>query len=293
MATGQTLVDNVRARLLSGISEQRNRLAENYVAGSGTLTLEFPTTGIGPGTRLSVGQSVFYVWSSPASGVVVVQAAEDGSPDENHNDGETVRVNPRFTDYRIFQEVNTDLADLSAQGLFQMKTKEFTYNSQFEAFDLTGVSDLQQEYEIYAELPGSRKEWKRLDKLRWRVERTANIVDFPSGLALRIFSQLHNGYLVRLLYKAPFTPLATAAANMTTTGLPATAYDLPELGAFVTLVGPREVKRNMGEGQPEPRRQEQIPSGGLLRAAQFAAVQRRQRISAERARLHEQWSTRG
>lgn len=295
MTTGQNVVDKVRARLLSGLSEQRNKLGALYTAGDPTITLQFPATGIGPQSRLSIGQTVFHVWSITPAGVATIQAGEDGSPDATptYPVGTLVRVHPRFTDYQVFQEINTDIADLSALGLFQMKPKEFTYNSQFDAFDLAGVTDLGQEYEVFAETPSSRKEWLRLDKTKWRVERLASTTDFPSGLALRIFQPLHNGYKIRLLYKAPFTPLATVSADMTTTGLPTTAYDIPELGAFAALAWVREAKRNMTEAQSEPRRQQAAPSGGMLRSAQAALAQRQRRISSERARLHEQWPTRG
>src|SRR5262245_30917117 len=293
MTTAQNLIDHVRARLLSGLSEQRNQLAAPYTAGTGTLTLQHAVTGIGPNSRLSIGQTVFHVWSITPAGVATVLAGEDGSPDVNAVSGAPVRVNPRFTDFQVFQEINRDLADLSTQGLFQMKTKELVYDAAFDAFDVAAVTDLQQEYELYYQTPSTRRQWVRLAKQLWRVERNADLTDFPSGLALRIFRRLHTGYKIRLLYKAPFTQLAAATSDMTTTALPTTAYDLPELGAFIALAWVREVKRNLTEAQPEPRRQGAAPPGGMLRAPQGVAELRRRRISDERARLHEQWSTRG
>jgi hypothetical protein len=295
VTTAQNVIDKIRGhRLLAGISEQRDKLSTAYFVGAPELRLTYSLTGIGPGTRLSIGQTVFHVWSVTAAGLVVsVAAGEDGSPDQDAAVNSIVRVNPRYTDWAIFNEINSDLAALSAEGLFRMNTYEFDYNTQFDAFDLP-LTDLQQEYELRYQTPSSRRDWPRLPKQYWRIDRNANLTDFPSGLSLRLYAALPaNGYKVRLTYQAPFTPLASATSDLSTTGLPTTAYRLLEVGAVVSLAAPREMKRTQGESQPNPRRQEQIPSGGALRAYQGVAEQRRQWISEERGRLLQQWPVRG
>lgn len=298
MPTVADTIAKTRSRLLSGVSEQRNRLIAPYTAGSGTLSFEFPMTAISAGTRLSVGQTVFHVYSVNVGAMTAaVQAGEDGSPDVNAATGDVVRINPRFPDWRIYQEINNDLNDLTGRGLFQMKTHELTYTSQFDAFDLP-LTDLLAEYAVRFEDPSTRRDWFYLNRPNWRVERNSNTTDFPSGLALHLLSARGGyfpvtGYTVQLLYKAPFTPFTAVTDDLADSGLPSTAFDLLELGAFVNLVAPRELKRNMGESQPNPRRQEEIPSGGVLRAYQGVAAQRERRIATELARLVQQWPVRG
>lgn len=287
MTTGQQVIDRVRSDLLGG-SEQRDKLSSAYFAGGSLLSLTYSVQGIGPGTRLGVGQNVFHVWNLAGALQVNVAAGEDGAPDVDAPLNTMVRVNPRYTDWAIFNEINNELAALSTLGLFQMKTHEFTYNSQFDAFNLP-VTDLQREYELTYQTPSTRRDWPRLNRPRWRVDRNANLTDFPQGIALHLFAGLHSGYKVRFTYEAPFTPLANPAADVTTTGLPASAVDLLVLGAFINLAAPREVKRNQGEAQPNPRRQEQIPSGGMLRAYQGVQARHDRRVSEERARLRALW----
>lgn len=295
--TAGTLVDLVRGKLLSGISEQRNRLAMDYTAGSEELNLEFPTTGIGPGTRLSIGQSVFHTWSvNQSSGVVSVAAGEDGSPDGNLTTGSMVRVNPRFTDWAIFREINTELSDLSASGLYQMQTFEFIYTTDKDAFEIP-VTDLQEPYAVAYQDPSTRKSWPYLPRPYWRLERESNTTDFPSGLALHFLDGYdvlgpHSAYKVRLLYRAPFTVFATTADLVSSTGLPSTATDIVQLGATLRLVAPREIKRNFTESQPNPRRGEEVPSGGAQRSWAGTASLRQARIVAEAARLAKQFPTR-
>lgn len=281
MTTCQDLINQVRGDLLSGVSEQRNRLAQPYTAGGASLTLEFATTGIGVGTRLSVGQTVFTVVdvNTPAK-VVSVIAGEDGSPDVNASTGAGVRVNPRFPDYRVFREINNELRAL-APRLFQMKTFETTYSTALDGYDIP-VTDLLLEYRVRYRTPSTRKEWPYLPRINWRLERNADLTDFPSGQCLHLLGVgLHSGFPMQLLYKAAFTPFAAVTDNVTVTGLPASAEDLLTIGAFIRMAATREIKRNLTESQPDPRRYEEVPSGGMLRAYQGAVELQRQRINEE------------
>jgi hypothetical protein len=291
MATAQTLIDGTRSRLLSGVAESRNRLVTTHTIGTGTVALEFDTLGISAGTRLGIGLSVFHVFSCDPVSRVASVVVDDGSADVTYTAGTLVRVNPRFTDYRIFTEINNDLADLAGRGLYQMKPYEFTYTSDRDAFNLP-LTDLLEEYALWFETPGARRDWKRLDRMRWRIERLANTTDFSSGVALKIFQALNNGYKARLHYKAPFVPFAAVTDDVTTTGLPSSGYDLPELGAAMSLLSAREVKRSFIETQADPRRSEQVPAGGMLRAYQGLSVERNRRIATELARLNKQWPVR-
>lgn len=290
--TGQNVIDRARTLLLMGINEQFNKLAGAYTAGNTTVSLTYPIESVGHGARLGIGQNVFIVWDADRpSKIATVTGGQEGSTDINLSNGAIVRVNPRYTDFQLFTTLNQDLADLTARGLFQMKVHEFTYVSTRNAYDLP--VDLLAPYALSYQTPDTHKDWPYLPVPHWRVERNANTTDFPSGTALHLFAHLHNGYKVRLQYKAPFVPLAAVTDTVgSVSGLPTTAADLPELGIATRLLPMREAKRNYIESQANPRKDSEVPPGSMLRAAQGVTVVRERRINAEIARLRAQFPDR-
>lgn len=290
MTTAQDWVNRIRGRVLSGVTEWRNKLATGYTAPGTTLSLTYDASGIGTGTRVAIGQTIFVVLERIGNSLTVV-GGEDGSPDVSATSGALVQINPRFPDWHIFTELSDGLASLSPR-LWQMKPYEFSYDGGFGAFDLTGVTDLLSEYQVQYQLPGSTRSWLRLPKQYWRVDRNANTTDFPSGNALRIDTPLFHGYKVRFLYKSTISPFAAVTDNVTVTGLATTAYDIPPLAAFVRLAAGRELKRAFIESQPDPRSQEEVPPSSMLRAYQGIAALLEQRIGQEMEKLAHQWPER-
>lgn len=290
--TVQNVIDRARARLLSG-SEQLNQLAAPYTAGSGVLAFADSIEAISHNARLSSGLNVFQVRTPNKVGLTAtVWAGQEGSTDVSLPSGALIRVNPRFTDFALFQELNFDLADLSGRGLFQIKVFEFPWTSAAQGYDLTGVTMIAP-YAVRQHQPDTASRWNYLVKdLDWRVEFNANLTAFPSGTALRIFPQLHTGHTVQFLYKAPLTSLTAVGDLISTSGLPATAGDLPELGITYRLLPQRDAKRNFTEAQPNPRRTEQVASGAILRTAAVLNTIREDRIRTEVARLRAKYPDR-
>jgi hypothetical protein len=114
--------------------------------------------------------------------------------------------------------------------------------------------------------------------------------DFASGGALVIYEGGYPGQAIRVRYRAPFGSLTALDDDvLADTGLPATAHDLPPLGAAVRLVAGREVKRNFTEAQGEPRRAEEVPPTATLQSSRELLRIRQQRIVAEQSRLLHQY----
>ena len=80
--------------------------------------------------------------------------------------------------------------------------------------------------------------------------------------------------------------LPTAATALSTTGLQASAYDLPPLGAAIRLMSGREIKRNFTETQGDSRRATEVPAGAVQQSSTGLKLLRAQRIVAECARLN-------
>jgi len=278
------ILDRARANLTARAREEVNTLAVAYTAGSGTMTFTYPVGGITPGSRISVGLNTLHVWSVDAAGTATVSGGWDGSTDANAAAGAVVRVNPRFTDSELLAAVNDDLADLSAQGLYQMRTVDVTFNPVVEGYDLPG--DVLEVYEVRYQTPGPYKDWPRIPKVSWRVERNQSTTDFPSGTALHLFAGGYPGFTVRVLFKSGFTAVSSPTQDLAaTTGLPVTAVDLPPLGVALRLGYPWEARRNYPDAQGDTRRAAEVPPGAVLGGLRGLAALRAARIQAEVGRL--------
>lgn len=288
MTTMQNWVDATRSRLLSGYSEQRNKLSASYSAGGTTLTFTYALAGITAGSRLSIGLNTFYVWAVSGS-TATVSGGEEGSTDAAAASGAIVRVNPNFTDNEIWNELASDLSDLSSpvNGLYGIGTVDFTYNSARTGYDLGSIADsLLAGYEVKYLTPGPFKDTPRLPVDSWRINRNVNTTEISSGLSLELFEPAQSGYNVRLTYKSTFTMPSALSTNVSVSGLQPSAYDLPPLGAALRLMSGREIQRNFTGGQGNTRRDSEVPPGAIAQSSRGIALLRQQRIIAEAGRLN-------
>ena len=287
MTTVQNWIDQTRSYLMSGYVENRNQLALAYTAGSGTLTFAQPTDGIRSGTRLSIGTNTFYVWS--ISGLTAsVLAGEEGSTDANAAIGTLVRVAPRFTGNDILNQLGNEINDLSSptNGLYGIQTYDFTYNPILTGYDLSPIADqLISIYEVKYLTPGPAHDNPRISNTKWRLNRNADTAQFPSGISLQLFSPGYAGFGVRVVYKANLTMPTTTYANVASTGLQNTAFDIPPLGAAIRLMEGREIKRDFTEAQGDTRRGSEVPAGAIMQSSNGLQQLRARRIAAEAAKL--------
>lgn len=286
---GADLIARTRSRLYAGGNDQRNKLAAGYTAGSGTLSFTYALQGLQAGARVSIGANTFYVWDVAAdSKSATVSGGEEGSTDVNAAAGALVLVRPVVTDFEVLRALNDDLVDLHGRGLFAVKETEITFDAQLTSFDL-GVADatVARLLQVQYRAAGSHKEWHTLRKEQWRFERVANTSDYPSGnaLALQGASPVVTGQPIRVTYAVPFGQLTSAATTTASIDLPDTLLDLPPLGAAISLMAGKEVRRNNIEGQPEPRRPAEVGAGAVAGSVRGLMMLRAQRIESELDRL--------
>jgi hypothetical protein len=288
MTTVQNWVDKTRGSLISGFSEQRNKLASAYTAGSGTMTFTYALGNIQAGARLSIGTNTFYVWSASGA-TAVVSGGEEGSTDANAAINSIVRVNPHFTDNDIWNALSDDLNDLSSptNGLYGIGTVDLTYNPVLIGFDLGSIADsVLDVYEIKYLTPGPSHDNKRIATDMWRLNRNANTTSqFPSGFGIQLYQPGYPGYNLRVVYKSVLTMPGALSTNVSVSGLQPSAYDLPPIGAALRLMAGREIKRNFTESQGDTRRATEVPPGAVTQSSVGLARLRQSRISAEAARL--------
>lgn len=90
----------------------------------------------------------------------------------------------------------------------------------------------------------------------------------------------------QVLYKSSFAPMLLLADDVeAVSGLPASAHDLPPLGAAIRLGMSREIRRNFFEEQGDSRRSEEVGAGAVTSSVRGLMVVRQARITEEASRL--------
>ena len=292
--TTQVWVDQTRDMLLSGYVEDLDLVttAPSPATTGTTLVIQGISSSIVKGVVIEVNSELMYV-ISVTSTTVSVMRGYGGSTAGTHTAGDVVRVSPKFPAHRIIQSINDDLADLSApsQGLFQMKTTSFTYNSSVDGYDLSGLTsaEIDSIYSVtYADAGSAASE---PEVSSWRLRRNRDTSSFSSGLALILYSGVWPGQTVTVAYKAPFTSISTTdlTASRSLTGLAVTAYDLPPLGAAMALMTTTPIRREFLDAQGTSRIADEVPPGAISASFRDLMGRRRARVEAESGRLVSQY----
>lgn len=293
MTTTSDLIEETKALLFSGEEPEYNRLDGDIDSTVASITFKYPLHSITRGAVISVGLEDIRIWDTSGFTATVVERHVNGTTAASHSDLDLVSVRPRFSDFRILRALNEELSDLSSpvNGLYQVKTVELTYNATRQAYDLTGVTNLSNILELRYKLPGSSHQWPLIGNGKYDILRNMNTSEFASGFALTLYEEAYPGQTIRVRYGADFTSLSTLTDDVTTvSGLPASAVDIPPLGAAIRLVSAREIARNFLESQPEPRRSEEVPAGAVMQSVNGLRALRQQRIIAEAAKLQSDWT---
>jgi len=233
---------------------------------------------------------LMYIWEvNTASKTLTVERGFGGTTAATHADGAIVVVSPKFPRWQILQALNDELADLSSpmNGLFQMKTVDISYNGSDRQIDLTGITSMIDVYDV---------RWRYLSDdypvvRRYRLMRDMPTSDFASGYVLSLDEPVMSS-TIRVIYKDKYTPFSTEASTLASTGASSELADLLVLGAQIRLLASREVKRNFIESQGDTRRADEVPAGAMNASVTNLLRLRRDRITAEAARLNRQYPTR-
>lgn len=290
MATVAQIINRTQRQLLSGVVEERNKLAALINATTDTVTLTFDVAGISSGTTIEVDSEQMYIWAvSEASKTATVERGFNGTVPASHLSGAIVIVNPRFPRAQILEAINDELADLSSpmNGLFQVKILDLNYNGSDRQINLPSVAGVIDIIEVRNRYISSDYQQVRNVKLL----RDMPTKDFGSGLALQFDQGVRAGD-IRVTYRSPFTKLTVETENIQSNGgFPESAEDLLVIGAQIRLVAPREVKRNFTESQGETRRSDEVGAGAVAASVTNLIRMRRDRITAEAAKLTRQYPT--
>ena len=286
MTTVDQWCEQVKEYVLGGAREEFDLLGAAIVSASATsITITDGVNGIQAGAELEVGLERMYVRTVVGTAVTVLRGYR-GTTATTHLINSVVTVNSKAPKSAIVRELNNELASLSspANGLFKTSTIDLTWAGSTYGYNLTDVTDIEDVLSVqWQGYTGS--DWVQVPATQWRLGRSQNTTDFASGLAL-FFDGPVSGRSVRVVYKAPFTSVSVLTDVVeTVTGLPATAVDIPVLGAAAALKGWGESRRTLPEFQGDSRADEDVPPGSGMRSGAWFLQQRRLRIAEESARL--------
>lgn len=268
MTTVQDLIHQVRTDfLLTGTREQRNKLDGAVGTTDSSISLAKPVQAIQPGTRLSIDLEDLYVWSI-SSQQASVERAQYGTTAASHALGSMVFVNPRFSNAQMLRAFNDELAGLSspANGLFQMRTYDFTSSPVKEGYNLNLINPLSV-WKVQYRAIGPEVDWVTVPRSHWELQRNAPTADFESGYALLLRGYTDPGQTIRVYYRSKFASLTGLTDTIdTVSGLSVEATDVLALGGAIRLCAGREIHRNFDEVQGDTRRAEEVPPGANLQA---------------------------
>lgn len=288
MSTLAQLVNRTQRQLLSGTVEERNKLSGSLTSTATSVVFQYELAGIRAGSIIQVDSELMYVWEvNTGTKTATVERAFNGTVAAAHLTSAYVLINPRFPRHQIIEAINDELSDLSSpmNGLFRVKSVDINYNGSDRMINFPVIEDV-------IDLTEVRIRYLSTDYLKVpKVALTRNLPtsDFGSGIALTINQTVRSGQL-RVSYKTGFGRLVNESDDVQAiAGFPLSAEDLLVIGAQIRLVSPREIKRNFTESQGEPRRAEEVTAGSVASSITNLLRLRRDRITAEAAKLNRQY----
>lgn len=290
MSTVAQVLNRTHRQLLSGVVEERNRLAVAVNTTATTLVMSYDLGGIRSGAVIEIGSEQMYVWdTTEANKNILVERGFNGTTVSSHSINSVITVNPRFPRAMLLESLNDEMSDLSSpmHGLFAVRTLDITYNGSDRQINLPAIADIIDVIEVRSRYKSD--DWQKVSKMK--LLRDMPTKDFGSGMALEFNQQIRNGDM-RLTYKAPFLKAVNEQDNIQSIcGFPESAEDILVMGIQIRLMSPREMKRNFTESQGDTRRSDEVPAGAVAGSITNLLRMRRDRITAEAAKLARKYPT--
>ena len=288
MSTAGALITRASRQLLSGTVEERNKLATTVTSADGQIVMTYDLGGFREGSVLEIDSELMYVWSSvPSTKTLVVERGYDGTTAVAHTAGANAVVNPRFPRQQMLDALNADLDDLSStmNGLFRVVAQDISYNGSDRQINLTSASGIIDLLDV--RLRYLADDYPVIRKVR--LQRNLPTADFASGIAI-VFDEAVMAGTLRVVTKREFTRVTAESNDMQTVAfLPVTCEDILEMGVILRMMNSREIKRNFIESQGDTRRSDEVPAGSTRDSLTNIQRLRRERITAEAARLKQQY----
>jgi hypothetical protein len=252
MSTVGALIEETRAHLQGFHKPSLNRLSGSLDASTTSVTVEFTTDPVARGSVICVDDELMYVWSVSGA-TLTVQRGYLGSTAATHASLALVEINPRHSTPQIRAELKKEIASWGTR-IWNVVELELAVGVNARSVELTGAP-ANFLHVLGVRRPATASEYAPRE-LQYRYER--NYGD-ESLLILNAF--LPEAQTISVLYATPFdlSSFGDSVDLVDDIGVPASALDIPPLGAAWRLVATREVSRNEISAAPEPRVAADVP----------------------------------
>lgn len=264
--------------LSQNLNDELVFLSSDYASGDGVLGLRSVPKRLAAGSVLSWHESTLYVISVSANGSVEVMPGYDGGPDIAIPQNAPLRVNPRFTDYTLYQSVAAAVGAMASplNGLYGVVTQNVsgTRSDDFYPIPVEYRDKVIRVLSIAARSDSSN-DWTWVTSYRLALT--------PGNEHIRIFTDALSyqiTYAVELIKPTSFTDDLVLDC-----GLSGTMLDIPALGAAAMLMSGQEARRSHQRAQGDPRRAEDVPITAAGSAARDFRRSFDERIADEHSRL--------
>lgn len=289
MSTVGDAVTRTKRLLNSNTRTELDALDADIAAGDTTINLRYQTDGIRAGSYISIGDGstapeTMYVHSRNGE-YATVQRGVDGSAAVAWSAGDTIEVEPRFTEFQILEAVRDAIRSLPA-NLFAVTTISPSVTSTTDKainhdFSTTGFLHLLQA------LRTPRSQHDRWVKANVKVYKNSNETDFADGYAIVVQEDLEKAVTLQLTYAHPFvtTTLDLGTSLEDTVGMTASMQDIPALGAAGSLMLGEESTRLDLHAAGDSRIDAAVNAGDRARYSLVLQAQYDRRVSQEARRL--------
>jgi hypothetical protein len=284
MSSAQQIIDAARVDLLSGVVEERNRLAASVNESATTVTFTYPLAGVRPGTVFELDTELLYVWAIDNNAqTATVERGWEGTQPLSHASGTVATIKPRFPTGTLFRMLQEEVVSLASpvNGLFRVATLDVQYDGDKREVPLPGAVDLLDVHEV--RIKSDTQNWPEVRN--WRLQRNQSAVDYGATLSLRLDEDVPAGAM-RIIYRASFRSVQSVADDVVAaSGMPASCEDIVRLGVQMRALMSRDAKRSYLESQGDTRRPEEVGPQAMAASWRGFAAVRQQRIVEEAAKL--------
>lgn len=213
--------------------------------------------------------------------------AQQGSTAAAHLAGAKLTVQPRFPRHRVKSVIN-DVIRSVYPTLFGVGTDvSNTVSSVRQTYPLP--ADARTIISVSYDSIGPSETW--VPVRRYRVDRSADSTDFPTGGSLDIYDPMSPGRRIKVVYRKEPDALSAEADEFTTSGLPASSADLVVWGALARLLPAVEMSRLQTDAVEQSDRQRLVQPGSANSASRQAMQMFALRLEAEAQKLSLRYPT--
>lgn len=290
------MVNEVRSNL-QGYTLRQDRLT--YLANTGGINTTATEIQVGSASNLAKGiieidDELIWVdsFNKSTNTMNVIPAGfgrgYQGTDAASHAEFAQVILSPTFPRVSIKRAIN-DTINSFFPKLWGVSSTTFTFNASQTTYTLP--ADVESVLYVSWQTTGSSLEWLPVN--RWRADSMANLATFGSTNTINIYENIQPGRTVQVYYtKEPAVLVDNGDDFASTTGLPASSYDVVVLGAsykLLSFIDPGRLNLTSAEADLNDSK---IPYNAGSGSSRYIYALYQQRLNEEALKLQDKFPVR-